>query len=175
MLNSNIICLFGQYCGKTKQVWSKTCLKEIVCVYSKSEEESRLQLKLQLQWEMVESTRSRIPSWRQDRVCKGCGSGYCICGQEQIRAEVRDYHDRGLGFLVGGISIRSRVGCWRTITACVTTKLTMWMSTVAGWWLEEWIRRLSTISATSCVAFYVISLYHTWTYRRMKILKMIPT
>ena len=41
MLKSNIICLFGQNCGKTKQVWSKTCLKEIVCVYSKSEEESR--------------------------------------------------------------------------------------------------------------------------------------
>ena len=36
------------------------------------------------------------------------------------------------------------------------------MSTVAGWGLEEWIRKLSTISATSCVAFYVISLYHTW-------------
>ena len=41
MVNSNIICLFGQNCGKTKQVWSKTCLKEIVSVYSKSEEDSR--------------------------------------------------------------------------------------------------------------------------------------
>ena len=27
--------------------------------------------------------------------------------------------------MVGGISVRSRVGCWRTITACVTTKLTV--------------------------------------------------
>ena len=36
-----------------------------------------------------------------------------------------DHHDRELGFLVGGISVRSRVGCWHTITACVTTKLTV--------------------------------------------------
>ena len=50
---------------------------------------------------------------------------WAVLGRAGLCPSWRDHHDRGLGSLVGGISVRSRVGCWHTITVCVTTKLTV--------------------------------------------------
>ncbi len=50
---------------------------------------------------------------------------WAVLGRAGLCPSWRDHHDRGLGSLFGGIIVRSRVGCWRTITAYVTTKLTV--------------------------------------------------
>ena len=52
-----------------------------------------------------------------------CSGQWAVLARAGVCPSQEDEEDVGVGSLMGGITVRRRVACWRTMDTCVDTKL----------------------------------------------------